>query len=665
MMMRRSLLLLALVAQAAAASVATTPNLRGPATTQASTKVLHQQTQQEGFLSIPQDDPDPIGRARRLSYRARYWDSMPYGSVDPMLGNWTMAAPWGVLGQAAMQEQSAILGGQLSVSVMTGQEVVVAPLAGACAATSAALQCLRHLQSYLPLYSALDPEYQPAAYKFYDSDYAFARERITSSPAFITRVKNVGEVPFTQANVTGYAAITNGTSLADLVAQGRVYMVDFYPLYREGVLEASPESFLEAPTAVFFLDGPLKKSSTSGAEDDKLFAAKPKPTTTSKKGLKLTPLAIKYNVQQKYVVSPQDPHADWFLAKAVFNSLDRDVNAIYHYILHTAIANVAIAAEKTLASEHPLFKPFEQAAADNFGMIFAGVSALWAPGGSFDTYLSLSGSSVLARLVPYMMKRFDWRRTNLWTDLKSRGVADLPGFLYRDDSAAIYDSLYAFAEKFLSTSYSKPGAVHGDVELQAFLAALTNPKDATLYLKGFPTSADMRTLQDVSALLAQVLWVTGVQHHALNSARVFDFDLVYPSHPGKILAPLPASKGKLTDDKVQQRYLSGAGFTAEEATSTDTDIYTPDMTELANPIAYFAGTQAFAFAFHPLLQKPNRLANMQLSDADVPVATQAAMTLRQELRNISAQILEREANNKDSPRYVLLDPETLPFNLYI
>ena len=27
----------------------------------------------KGFLSIPQDDPDPAGRARRLSYRAPFW----------------------------------------------------------------------------------------------------------------------------------------------------------------------------------------------------------------------------------------------------------------------------------------------------------------------------------------------------------------------------------------------------------------------------------------------------------------------------------------------------------------------------------------------------------------------------------------------------------------
>jgi cytochrome oxidase Cu insertion factor (SCO1/SenC/PrrC family) len=30
--------------------------------------------EEKGFLSIPQDDPDPAGRVRRLSYRAPFWD---------------------------------------------------------------------------------------------------------------------------------------------------------------------------------------------------------------------------------------------------------------------------------------------------------------------------------------------------------------------------------------------------------------------------------------------------------------------------------------------------------------------------------------------------------------------------------------------------------------
>lgn len=61
---------------------------------------------------------------------------------------------------------------------------------------------------------------------------------------------------------------------------------------------------------------------------------------------RLMPLAIKFNVYTQHVYSPKDTHADWLLAKAAFNALDRDVNAIYHFVYHVALANIAIAAHK-------------------------------------------------------------------------------------------------------------------------------------------------------------------------------------------------------------------------------------------------------------------------------------------------------------------------------
>lgn len=76
------------------------------------------------------------------------------------------------------------------------------------------LACINHLDSYWPLYESLAAEYQPAAYKFYDSDYAFARERITSSPLFIKRAAQVNDIPFIQNDVVDYNQITGGVSLA-------------------------------------------------------------------------------------------------------------------------------------------------------------------------------------------------------------------------------------------------------------------------------------------------------------------------------------------------------------------------------------------------------------------------------------------------------------------
>jgi len=65
------------------------------------------------------------------------------------------------------------------------------------------------------------------------------------------------------------------------------------------------------------------------------------------------------------------------------------------------------------------------------------------------------------------------------------------------------------------------------------------------------------------------------------------------------------------------------------------------------------------------MQIPSRLTNIYLSGTDDLLMAVAAVALRQELRGISARIVKREAANVDSPRYLLLDPATLPLNSYI
>lgn len=605
--------------------------------------------EKKGFLSIPQDDPDPAGRALRLSYRAPFWEFVPYASKNPLLVNLTMAAPGGILGNQTRLSQGAFVLGQINTSVEIGLQTIAEPISTACTDISSTGMCFETLDSYLPLYQSLDPEYQPAAYKFYDSDKAFARERLTASPAFLTLVKNVAEIPFTQADVTGYNTITGSESLSSLIAQGRVFIVDYYPLYQRGVLEASPNSFLEAPTAIFFLDSPTKNM---------------KWNNLKKKDMVLMPLAIKYNVQQTYVVSPQDPHPDWFLAKAVFNCLDRDVLFVYHFVLHTAMNNIVIAAEKTLASEHPLYMPIQHAAKNDFGIVLSGVAGLLNPDAAFNEFLSLSGSSVAGLSFPYFMEQFDWRLTNLWEDLKARGVSDVPGYLYRDDAGAIFKALRTYSKKYLAGSYRKRGSVRGDPELRDFLAALTNSSNSLAFLQGFPTSAEVRNLKDVSELLAQILWIGGVLHHALNSYTLLEYGLVYPSHPGKILAPLPASTGTLTDDTMLQLYISGA-MSGNQASAAKTSASQISTMDIGTPLEFFLGTQGTGFAFFPLLQKTGRLTNIYLSDTEDKRTAKAAIALRQRLRAISKRIYKREAAVTDVPKYTLLDPAILPFNLFI
>lgn len=337
-------------------------------------------------------------------------------------------------------------------------------------------------------------------------------------------------MPFAQADVVGYDAITGGVALTQLIAEKLLFMVDFMPLHREGLLEAAPHAFVEVPTAVFFLTGNgddnapprpprLRASATHRANNTATTAA-------GAAGQRLMPLAIKFNIYNQNVYSPKDAHADWFLAKAAFNALDRDVNAIYHFALHTAVANIGISANKHLAEEHPLLRPIQMAANQNFGIVATGVEALLAEGtGLFSALLSLDGPSIKRKLFPHYTRAFNWEANFLEADLASRGIDHIPGFLYRDDASAIYEALHEYVTEYIAPFYKTADDVQTDPELLAFLSPLSDSSSGNrAYLQGFPSPKEMRTPQDVARMLTQLLWIAGVQHHALNSYRILHYD---------------------------------------------------------------------------------------------------------------------------------------------
>ena len=95
-------------------------------------------------------------------------------------------------------------------------------------------------------------------------------------------------IPFTQSQINGYDQITGGTPLSTLIAQQRVFIVDFYPLYQQGLLQPGGNSKLEVPTAVFFIQGPYQAGKR-----------------LQSKNARLMPLAIKFNVYNQNVYSPR------------------------------------------------------------------------------------------------------------------------------------------------------------------------------------------------------------------------------------------------------------------------------------------------------------------------------------------------------------------------
>jgi hypothetical protein len=66
--------------------------------------------------------------------------------------------------------------------------------------------------------------------------------------------------------------------------------------------------------------------------------------------------------------------------------------------------------------------------------------------------------------------------------------------------------------------YPTPQSITGDRQLQAFLADLSVGGPASI--PGFPAPSTIFTSKRLAGIAAQVMWLAGVQHHAVNSDKV-------------------------------------------------------------------------------------------------------------------------------------------------
>ena len=79
-------------------------------------------------------------------------------------------------------------------------------------------------------------------------------------------------------------------------------------------------------------------------------------------------------------------------------------------------------------------------------------------------------------------------------------------------------ALQKFTAEYLFEFYPTPDAVLKDAELAAFVQKVSDPA-SVFYINGFPK--DIVDPKGVSDFVGQVLWITGAQHHALNSFRIY------------------------------------------------------------------------------------------------------------------------------------------------
>ena len=297
-----------------------------------------------------------------------------------------------------------------------------------------------------------------------------------------------------------------------------------------------------------------------------------------------------------------------------------------------------------------MYKLISAGCRNNAGVIASGLKILLAPGvGQFDKYMYISTASIRQTLLPQISKTFDWRNTFLETDLANRGVADIPNFLYKEDAGKFYGFFEEFATEYI-TPYYKEMTVDKDAQLQGFLKDLsTGEPGQSAYIKGFPGPADVKDVKDVVTMTTQMMWLTGVSHHALNTFKAWHYEVAFPLRVGKIYKAAPAEKGQIPDEETlikEYIYLGPNNSTTAWKTSI--------------------GAESIPFGFYPFIESEDLMVSGFFRLATDAKSNEAALKLHTQLVGISDAIRAREAKTADTlPEYAVLDPRNIPYFVFI
>lgn len=181
----------------------------------------------------------------------------------------------------------------------------------------------------------------------------------------------------------------------------------------------------------------------------------------------------------------------------------------------------------------------------SYAVRVVGNLTLFNRGGFFDQTAAVDSNAVLefiGQFYPTVAGRF---RGNYFRDsLVDRGFLDCPygpklkHFPFFEDAEPIVASLRRFTSTFVNSYYTRSSYLTGDRELQAWISEANTEAKVIDFPPAPLTHAS--TLIDI---LTQMAYLTGVNHHLLNSNAPSYITGLLPFHPSAFFKPLPTEKG--------------------------------------------------------------------------------------------------------------------------
>ena len=483
--------------------------------------------------SLPAEDPDPVGRARRLERtRSRYVYDFYKVPAVPMLEHVPLAEqfafPWlrEVADRAVDLARNFVAppsgrrarGGRAErralAALLTRDADALFDLAESAAARevmAGAADRPQGLGDYAALFRTIE---RPAVSETFQDDRVFARQRVAGpNPLVIRRVGALDDrFPVTEEL---FRSVLPDDSLQAAGEEGRLYLADYRELdtVQEGLFRGV-QKFLSAPLALFALTRNTRA---------------------------LVPVAIQCEQAPgpaNPVFTPRDGHA-WMIAKTLVQIADANMHETYSHLgrTHIWVEPFAMATERQLAANHPLrllLRPhFEGTLAINE----QAYSRLLAPAGFVDDLLGGTLEASI-KLTSEAVRSYRVDEALLPAALRARGVDDpavLPDYPSRDDALLHWNAIRAWVRAYLGAYYGSDKELAADPEVAAWHRELIAPEGGRL--SGWPVLGGLDALSDVVTL---VIFTGSVQHAAVNFPQ-FDLMTYIPNMPLAGFSSTPVS----------------------------------------------------------------------------------------------------------------------------
>lgn len=484
---------------------------------------------------LPVQDPDKDGRSAALELRRdnyRFVYDWPKGTGT---SSWLPKESDYAKGYTRALTSSYVAIGANAVEI-AASKVLENPL-GVVKASVAALEQVRHetvgkeiFSNYERMAETMADHLKPDTWQDYAKIYAeweepdivaqvgqestlgdaIAWQRIGGvNPTVLTRCTQL-PIAFAVTEAHFAQALPDDT-LAAALSEGRAFIAD----YR--VLEGVPcgafdgqQKYLAAPMALYVADqgGTLRAVAVQCGSD-----------------------ASRYPVR-----TPADGW-HWRMANLCVQVADANHHEGSAHLgrTHMVMEATTLAMKRELAPNHPLAILLEPHTETTLAINDSAKTDLIAPGGTVDTVFAAKirsfGDFVQSQVASYSIRNCDPR-----SNLTERGLMDrdvLPIHPFRDDAIPVWDAIATYVGEYIALYYTQDSMVLEDTELQAFVAALSSETGGRLH-----DVPEARTVAELSALIARLVYVGSAQHSAVNFPQ-FRFMSYPPNMAGALFAPVP------------------------------------------------------------------------------------------------------------------------------